>query len=452
MSNAKDMTQGNPFKLIITFALPLLIGNFFQQLYNVVDTLVVGRYVGVSALAGVGAAGSSIFIIQGFLLGMTNGFAIPIAHSFGAGNYDKMRKYAAADIVLCIGVTIFFSIAMQFLLKPLLKVMNTPEDIIDISYTYARIIYAGIIFTIAYNLFAGMLRALGNSIMPLVFLIVSSLINVISSILFTGFMKMGVIGVALGTIIAQFVSAVLCFLYIQKKQPLLHLRREDFSFTFTEIKTMLRIGIPIGLQACITSLGSIFLQSAINSLGKIYIASFTTANKVENMISTTIPSIGAALSTFTGQNLGAKQYSRIKTGVFYTTLVVAAIAALGAIIMLPFGKSIAIGFVTSSEMEVVNNAYFYIVILTLFLFPLGLLSVFRSVLQGLGHGFAPMMSGVCELVVRCAVAFYFVKLFGYTAVCMAGPLAWLLALVPLFFTYRYRMHRLLSYNGIEYEG
>lgn len=297
-----DMTKGNPVRLILAFMIPTYLGNIFQQFYNLVDSIVAGRYIGINALAAIGGTASLIFLVIGWLNGITSGFAIMVAQSFGAKDYRKMRHYIAMSILLCFGFVVVMTGGLLVLNVPILRLINTPADIIGDTAAYMRIIYAGLFVTGAYNAFAAVLRALGDSRSPLYFLIVSAFINVVLDIFFIVRLHMGVDGCAWATVISQGISALLCLVYIIRKFELLKLTKEDFRRDFPVMGRLLAIGVPMGLQFSITAIGTIIVQGAINVFGAVYIAGFSAAGKIQNLVSSVFVSFGATIATYVGQN------------------------------------------------------------------------------------------------------------------------------------------------------
>lgn len=310
-----DMTKGNPVKLILLFSIPLLIGNIFQQFYNMVDTIIVGRFVGVDALAAVGSTGSMVFLVNGFATGLTSGFAVLVSQKFGAKDEKGLRKAVASAVILTVISVIVVTLVSLIGAKPLLNLMNTPENIMADAHTYIKIIYGGVVATVAYNLIASILRALGDSKTPLYFLIVASILNVILDLVFIINFKMGVAGAAYATIISQGVSAILCLVYTYKKFIILRLKKEDFNVKRKYYHKHLKIGIPMALQFSITAIGIMTVQGALNVFGSIVIASYTAASKALQLVMQPAITFGVTMATYCGQNLGAKEYSRIKEGV-----------------------------------------------------------------------------------------------------------------------------------------
>ena len=399
-----DMTKGNPLKIFIFFTIPLLIGNIFQQLYSMVDTIIVGRFVGVNALAAVGATSSMFFLVNGMIQGLTSGFAVLVAQKFGAKEEISLKKAVASNINLTIISTIVITIVALIVKTPLLKAMNTPDNIFKDANTYITIIFVGIITQALYNMSAGILRALGDSKTPLYFLIVSSVINVILDLVFIINFKMGVAGAAYATNIAQGCSAILCLIYSYKKFNVLRLKKENFKVESSYYNKHLKVGIPMGLQFSITAIGIIIVQSAINVFGSTVIASYTASSKVLQLVMQPSISFGVTIANYAGQNLGAGKFDRIKSGMSIMNLVSIVTSLIAGAVLIFFGK------------------YF----VTLFI----------------ENPTADMMAGVFELIARATVAFTLPKVIGFTGICLSDPLAWIAASVPLMITYYRKMKKI----------
>lgn len=435
----KDMTVGNPTKLILSFSIPLLVGNIFQQFYNMVDAIIVGRFVGVKALAAVGSTGSLAFLVLGFIIGLTSGFSVLVAQKFGAKDEDGLRHSVAMSIYLCGAFTIIMTIISLLSSKPLLMLMKTPMDIIDDANIYISIIYAGCIVAFIYNMFAGILRALGDSRTPLYFLIIASILNVLLDIFFVVNIHMGVAGAAYATVISQGVSGLLCFIYIKKKFPILKFQKKDWKINTNTMKRLLKIGLPMSFQFSITAIGVMILQSAINGFGSTVVAAFTAASKVEPLATMPLASLGVTMATYTGQNLGAGNYDRIKEGVKKCIKISLVASIIGGILIFIFGKYFVYLFLSEPGPEVIAHATRYLNTIAVFFFPLGILFVFRNTLQGLGDGLVPLLGGVIELVSRSVVALAFSGIYGYAAICLASPLSWVTAAIWLYISYKRRI-------------
>lgn len=439
----KDMTTGNPVKLILFFSIPLLIGNVFQQFYSMVDTIIVGRYVEVQALAAVGVTGSLSFLILGFTFGLTGGFSVIIAQRFGANDEDGLRKSVATSTILSIISTIIITLASMLSAKPVLSLMNTPDDIINDATIYIIIIYAGTCATVFYNMIAGILRSLGDSKTPLYFLILSSILNIILDLFFILNFNMGVRGAAYATVIAQGISDILCLIYALKKYPILRLKKEDWIWDKNFALKHLNVGIPMALQFSITATGVMVLQTALNAFGSTVIAAYTAASKVEQIVTQPGISFGTTMATYCGQNLGAGKYDRIKEGVKKGSIITIMVSIIAAVVLFVFGKSLSTLFISSDQIEALNYSKQYLNTVAAFLPILGMLFIYRNSLQGIGDAFIPMMAGVAELVARVIVAFTLPAFIGYIGICLASPFAWIGATIPMAIKYRILIKRML---------
>lgn len=436
-----DMTSGSPVRLILQFMIPVCLGNIFQQFYNVADSIVAGQFIGVNALAAIGSTGSLMFFVTGWLNGLSSGFAILVSQRFGAKRYDQMRHYVAMSIYLAAAFAIVMTVGLLILNKPILRMMNFSDEIMSDVTAYMGIIYAGLIVTAAYNSLAAFLRALGDSKSPLYFLIISAVINVGLDIAFIVCFGMGVEGCAYATVIAQGISALLCFVYILKKFPILHLKKEDFRISFRSFGHLLSLGIPMGLQFSITAIGTIIVQGAVNVYGEIYMAGFAAAGKLQNIIATVFTAFGATIATFVGQNRGAGKMGRVKTGVKYTQIMILLWSVVTMVLVFFFGKYMMLLFVSASETEVIDAAVIYF--RTVFwCYPfLGSIFLYRNTLQGMGYGLVPMLGGVFELAARSVIVMIVAGRTSFAGVCFSDPAAWIAALIPLVPYYIYTMRK-----------
>ena len=438
-----DMTKGSPLKIFVLFSIPLLIGNIFQQLYSMVDTIIVGRFIGVEALAAVGSTGSMFFLVNGMIMGLTSGFSILVSQKFGAKDEDGVKKAVASNIKLTAILTIIITAIALILKNPLLLMMNTPDNILNDANTYITIIFAGIFTQTAYNMAAGILRALGDSKTPLYFLIISSILNIVLDLVFIINFKMGVAGAAYATNIAQGVSALLCLGYSYKKFKVLRLKKEDFNVEKDYYKTHLKIAIPMGLQFSVTAVGTIIVQSAVNVFGSNVIASYTASSKILQLVMQPLMSYGVAIATYAGQNLGAKRYDRIVSGIKvmnYITLVTSLIAAA---ILVFFAKYFVMIFIENPTDEIIGYTQQVLNYSAVFMIFLGGIFIYRNVLQGMGESFVPMMAGVYELVARSLVVFILPKYIGFAGICLSDPIAWIAASLPLMFTYYKKIKKII---------
>ena len=437
-----DMTKGNPLKIFIFFSIPLLIGNVFQQLYSMVDTIIVGRFVGVEALAAVGSTGSMFFLVNGMILGLTSGFGVLVAQKFGAKDEVAIKKAVASNIILTLVLTVFITIIALLVKNPLLRMMNTPDNIFDDASTYITVIFAGIITQALYNMAAGILRALGDSKTPLYFLMVSSIVNVILDLVFIINFKMGVAGAAYATNIAQGFSAVLCLIYSYKKFQVLRLKKEDFKVELSYYIKHLKVGVPMGLQFSVTAVGIIIVQSAINVFGSTVIASYTASSKVLQLVMQPATSFGVTIANYAGQNLGAGRFDRIKSGMKIMNKVSIITSLLAGLVLIFLGKYFVRLFIENPTAEIFTYSQLVFNYSAVFFIPLGFIFVYRNVLQGMGESFMPMMAGVLELIARSIVAFTLPKYIGFTGICLSDPVAWISASVFLMITYYKKMKKI----------
>lgn len=435
------MTTGSPAKLIIRFMIPMFLGNLFQQFYNVVDSIVAGQFLGVQALAAIGSTGSLMFFVIGWLNGLTSGFAIMVAQCFGAKKEDRMRHYVAMSVYLSVAFALVMTIGLTLANEPILRLMNYSEEIMPEVKAYMGIIYAGLLVTVAYDALSAFLRALGDSRSPLYFLMISAGINVFLDIVFIVVMGMGVEGCAYATVIAQAISAFCCFIYIVKKYPILHLKKEDFRYSWNSVKKLLGLGIPMALQFSITAIGTIIVQGAVNVYGETYMAGFSAAGKLQNILGTVFVAFGATVATYVGQNRGAGRIDRVREGVRCTQYMILAWSVIAMILMFFFGKYMTCIFVNSSETDVlaVSVEYFHTVF---WCYPfLGSIFLYRNTLQGMGYGLVPMMGGIFELAARTIIVLLVAGCTSFRGVCLADPAAWIAALIPLVPYYIYIMRK-----------
>ena len=422
-----DMTMGSPVKIILNFTIPIFIGNMFQQFYSMADTIIVGKFVGTKALAAVGSVGTIMFLILGFLQGLTAGFSVLTAQRFGAGDMAGMRKTVGTAAVLSVGITIVMTVGSMLAMKPLLMFMHTPEDIFQDAYTYIMIICAGIAASVLYNLLSGVLRALGDSKTPLYFLILSAVLNIGLDLLLILVFHMGAAGAAYATVVSQGVSGIGCLFYIAKKVPLLKLHREDFRIEVYMAKMQLAIGLPMALQYSITAIGTMMVQSALNMLGSMSVAAFTAANKIEQIGTQAYVALGTTMATYCAQNMGAGQIKRIRKGFRAATIIGSIYSVLLAIPMVTVGKYLVYFFVSGDVSAIMGQADIYLKCVGIFFIPLTIVNVYRNGIQGMGYGLLPMMAGVAELVGRGVVAMLAAWKHSYVGACLASPFAWVLA-------------------------
>lgn len=442
MANDKtrDMTKGGITKALLMFALPILIGDLFQQMYSIVDTIIVGRLLGVNALAAVGATGSLTFMVIGFVQGIATGFSIITSQEFGAysaglSDESHIRQSIWTSSVLGVIITVILTAISLALCLPMLRIMNTPQDIIRDSNLYLSIIFGGIFATMYFNIMAARLRALGDSRTPLVFLIVSSVLNIVLDILFIAVFHMGVDGAAYATVLAQLISAVGCHIYSVKVFNLLKYKVTQIRTNLKDCIRHLKTGFPMALQFSITAIGVMIMQRYLNGFGPVAIAGFTASSRIQSIMNSGFFDFGVSLSTFCGQNLGAGQLDRIRKGVFKVLWMGLILCVVSAATLWIFGKQLIALFVTDVTDELIEYAYVYIKIASVCYPLLHILVLYRNALQGLGNAFVPMLGGGIELGTRALLTGPLTKAFGYIGVCIADPAAWVLTSLVLALTY-----------------
>lgn len=437
----KDMTKGAPWKLILLFTIPALIGNVFQQLYSMVDSIIVGRFVSMEGLAAVGASGPVTFMVIMFTIGLTNGFAVITAQRFGAGDIKGVRRSVYTSLILCIAMTVILTAVGLMTVTPLLRFMNTPEEIFHDAWLYSVIIYWGFIATIFYNMMAGIIRALGDSKTPLYFLILSSIMNIIVDLVLILVFGMGVAGAAYATVFSQLVSAVICAVYAFKHYEVLRITKEDMVFEWSFALEHLKIGFPMAMQGVITGGGIIVFQAVLNGFGATAIAAYTAANKVEILITQAIASLGITMSTYCGQNYGAGRMDRIRQGIRCSVWIGLAASIVAGLVMIFGGRTFTMLFLNEPNQEVLHYAETYLTTIGFFQFTLTLLFIFRNSLQGLGDGLTPLLGGIGELIARVLIVLTLPKFMGYLGICFASPLAWIFADIPLITKYIWMMNK-----------
>ena len=454
-SAQNDMTVGNPMKIIFGFTLPIFIGNVFQQFYNMADAVIVGKFVGNKALAAVGSTGTIMFLIYGFVVGMTAGFTVLTAQKFGAGDMKGMRKTVAGAGILSFVVGALLTILFMVFMKPLLILMNTPSDIFADAYSYIMIVSGGILAQMLYNLLSSILRALGNSKLPLVFLIISALLNIVLDLVFIVGFGMAAKGAAVATVIAQGVSGILCLFYIIAKIPILHLKREDLDVGSTIYKNQLRIGVPMALQYSITAIGTMMVQSSLNILGSTLVAAYTAAGKIEQVVTQAYVAMGTTMATYAAQNMGAGSVKRIREGFKACTVIGVVYSFVAAGFIMTVGKYMTYLFVSEDVDIIMNSVDIYLKCIGIFFIPLAVVNIYRNGIQGLGYGLLPMMAGVAELIGRGVVAVIAGAKRSYPGVCLAGPAAWVLAggllIVMYYFIMNVNMRKIFGTNGKDHK-
>ena len=432
----KDMTKGAPMKLILGFSVPLLFGFLFQQFYNLVDTVIVGKFLGVNDLAAVGSTGSVNFLVIGFCMGVCTGFSIPISHKFGAGDYAGMRKYLANCLWLCLGFAVVMTVLTTIFCRDILVLMQTPEDIVDGAYQYIWVIFLGIPTTYLYNMVSGVIRALGDSKTPVIFLVLSSFVNIVLDLFFIINLNMGVAGAAWATVIAQGVSGVSCLLFMIKKFELLHIQKEEWAPDSHMMRVLCGMGIPMGLQYSITAIGSVVLQAAANTLGSAAVAAMTAAGRIGSFLACPFDAMGSTMATYGGQNVGAGKLERIGKGLRACVMLGAGYSVIAVLISIFLGRPLAILFMDGSETAIIDNVRLYLLINTVFYFPLALVNIVRFLIQGMGFPKFAILAGVFEMVARTLAGFLLVPVLGFLGVCLGSPIAWVMAdvfLIPAYF-------------------
>ena len=440
----RNMTQGSPLRLIITFALPLMAGNVFQQLYTVVDTAVVGQVVGAGALASLGAADWLNWMVLGIIQGLTQGFSILMAQNFGAEDHRGLSRSIGTSVTLCVISAAVLLLGSQLAAEPVLRLLNTPADIMDGALLYLRIVFGGIPVIMAYNLLASILRALGDSKTPLYAMIVAALINVVLDLLFVMGFHWGIAGAAAATVIAQFFSSVYCFRNV-RRITIIRLEKGDLKPTRELTGILMKLASPIALQNAIISVGGMVVQAVINRYGMLFIAGFTATNKLYGILEIAATSYGYAVTSYVGQNLGGGLVGRIKQGMRAATLVALGTSAVIAGAMLLFGNFFLRLFISGTPEEIDTSmqiAYHYLAIMSVCLPILYMLHIYRSALMGLGDTVVPMLSGFAEMAVRIAVALFLPMLMGQEGIFFAEVGAWTAAAILLVAAYFVRIHRL----------
>lgn len=420
-----SMVNGNPLMLILTFSLPLLLGNLFQQTYNMVDAAIVGQTLGANALAAVGASSSVQFLVLGFCMGTCVGFGIPVAQRFGAEDYEGLRKYVFHGAVWSAIIAVVMTSITCLLCTSILNALQVPSEIFEMAYNYLIVIFIGIPFTILYNYLSSILRAIGDSKTPFMFLAMSAVLNIFLDFFCILNLHWGVAGAAIATIVSQAISGILCLFLIIKKFKILHPHKEDCVFNTKISKDLLVMGMPMGLNYSITAIGSMVMQSANNSLGTVYVSGFTAGMKIKQFMMCPFDAIATAVSTFASQNYGAQKADRIKTGIKQGTMVGVGYGIIAGLILIFFGRTLSLLFVSSEEAAVLDASALYLRRMGMFWWSLGFLNVMRTSVQGLGYASRAVFAGVVEMICRCAVALLLVPIFQYDAITFCDQCAWL---------------------------
>lgn len=440
MAQLREMTSGPSLPLILNFTFPLLLGNLLQQTYSLVDAAIVGRFLGIDALASVGASTSVVFLILGFCNGCCGGFSIPVAQKFGARDYVTMRRYVSVSLKLAAMMSIVVAVVTSLLCGFILRTMQTPENIFEGAYIYLLITFIGVPCTFFYNLLSCIIRALGDSKTPFWFLLLSTVLNIVLDLFFILSLGWGVAGAGIATVFSQGFSAVLCYVYMYRKFDILKTEPSDRIFRKNLARQLLSIGVPMGLQFSVTAIGSIMLQSANNALGTACVAAFTAAMRIKMFVMCPLDALGMAMATYSGQNYGAGKPERIWMGIKSATLMMVVYSVAIAIVMRGLADKFALLFISPDETEIMKDTVLFLHINTSFFILLGLLSILRYSIQGVGYTRLSMFSGVAEMVARVLVSLILVPALGFLGVCLGDPTAWLFAnlfLVPAFI-YVYR--------------
>lgn len=437
----RNLTKGRPLKQILFFALPIFIGNVFQQLYSMVDNIIVGNTLGDNAFAGVGATTSLAFLIIGFVQGLTAGFAVKTSQYFGNQDEERVKSSVATSIVLSAVLTVILTFASVFTTMPILNLMQTPDEIIEYSYNYIVVVFAGLGATMLYNLVSSILRALGDSKVPLLFLVLASVINVGLDLLFIVVFKMGVAGAGWATVISQLISGVACAIYMFKKYEILRLSRRHFKMSFKFSWAHLKIGLPMAVQYSIIAVGIMVQQAALNAFGTLYVSAYTAASKIDSLITQALVAMGSSVATYVGQNFGAGEIGRINKGVNQAMLVSVGLAIVGGLLVY-FGSDLLTSlFVKNPSAEMLDLSKRYLFWQGVFYIGLAVIYVYRNALQGMGYSMLTTAGGVIELAMRILASFLLVKVWSYLGLCLSNPCAWI-GVDVLYLTSYYLLMRL----------
>ena len=428
----KDMTNGSPSMHILGFAVPMLFGMLFRQFYNLVDTIIVGKTLGVEALAGVGATGSINFMIIGFCMGVCNGFVIPVAQCFGAKKPSDLRKYVFNGYICSVVFSIVLTLASVIFCRRILIIMNTPADIIDHAYNYIVVIFIGIPTVFLYNMVSGVIRSLGDSKTPVVFLVLSSIINVVLDFFLILVCKMGVTGAGWATVTSQLISGLTCLIYMYKKYDILKGDKSERVLDRRFITNLCMNGVPMGLQYSITAIGSTILQAAVNTLGSTYVAAMTAGSKMFNFTCCPFDALGSTMATYAGQNVGAAKIKRLGQGV-RSAMIIGSVYSVLSLIALYFTTDyIALLFVNASETTIIALTRQFILASACFYIPLTGVNVVRFCIQGMGFSVFAISAGILEMIGRAFAAIILIPSIGFMGACLASPIAWIAADAFLF--------------------
>lgn len=446
------MTVGSPLGLMVSFAMPLLLGNLFQQFYNMADAAIVGRYLGSNALAGVGVSSSVQFLVIGFCLGVCSGFGICVAQRFGARDLSDMRRYVYHALILTAVISLVVTTATALLTPQILHLLNTPEDIYKEAYDYLFVVFLGIPFIMLYNVLSAILRAVGDSRTPFIFLVFSTILNIGLDIFCIVVLKMGVLGASVATVTAQAVSGILCALVIVKNFEILRVRQEDRRLDREHFVRLIMMAVPMGLQFSITAIGSMVMQAANNSLGSVYVSGFTAGMKIKQLAMCPFDALANAVATFAGQNYGAGRIDRVKKGFSEGVAMGVGYGVIIGVVLFFFGRDMSMLFVDAREAAVLDAAGLYLARLGMFYWALGILNVSRMTTQGLGFAGRTIFSGVMEMIARITMALVFVPKYGYDAITWSDQVAWcagILYILPMSIICIKKIERKLASAGDE---
>lgn len=444
-----SMINGSPLKAMLRFAMPLLLGNLLQQTYNIIDAAIVGQVLGADALASVGASSSVQFLVLGFCMGITAGFGIPVAKFFGSGDYQKMKNYVYNGAVLTAGTAAIVTTACALLCHWILNILSVQPDIYKNAYAYLLVIFLGLPFTLMYNYLSSVLRSVGDSRTPFLFLAFSAVLNIFLDLFCIIVLGWGCAGAAIATITAQAVSGIACLVYIIKKKEILWLPSECRKVNSRASKELLTMGLPTGLQYSITAIGSMVMQSANNGLGSIYVSGFTAGMRIKQFTMCPFDAMSTAVSVFCSQNLGAGKYDRIKQGLKEGIAIAVGYGLFAGLILIFGGRTLSLIFVSREAADVLEASAKYLRCMGYFYWALGILNITRMTTQGLGYSGRAFFSGVTEMFARTIVSLCFVGMFGYTAICFADQTAWLCACLYIAPTCFYCVKKITSHTQYD---
>ena len=443
----KDMTTGKPMPLLLGFMLPLLGGNLFQQFYNMADTIIVGRFLGLNQLASVGSCASILFLVLGFCMGLSAGFSIPIAQKFGAKQESMLRRFMVNGWYLSAVISVVMTVVTVLSCRAILTFMKTPAVLFQDAYDYQVIIFWGIPFTVLYNYASGIIRAIGDARTPFYFLVLSTILNIFLDLFCIIYLKMGVSGAAAATVVSQAVSGALCVIYMYRKYELLRVKRSEYVPDRRKCRVMLGMGLPMGLQFSITAIGSVMLQSAVNLLGTVYVASYATALKLKSIFIGVCDALGNTMAVYCGQNLGAGRKDRIREGIADAIKVSLVLSVISVAVLWTLTDKLALLFMDASNKEVIANVCLFMRCTSCFYMVLYLLSIFRNSVQGMGASKTAMFAGLIEMTARTVSSLWLIPSLGYVMVCFTDQLAWGTATIFLVFVFRSIMRRTPSADG-----